>query len=202
MPSGQNKKCSVCSAPPEVLTTVEARLRDGTELRVIETESGFSRSALDRHRNKCMKRAALVANRDRKLSLQGKRVIVELAHPLLGPPRMLLSAEYDARGTVVAQSTARETIEVRPADLRATDVLLTVEFEDEVPPREMPASLSEAPSADIHAVDVVATMEPEPVREPETPPMPHRTAPAAPPSPPSHLFGELSRVAAKKFRWD
>jgi hypothetical protein len=60
-----SKSCSICSAPPDVLTAVNEALAKREKLRPLATRSGFSRAALSRHNRKCRGRRTIEAHREK-----------------------------------------------------------------------------------------------------------------------------------------
>jgi hypothetical protein len=51
--------CSICAAPPEVVRAINAALSKKEKLRDLAARSGFSKSALVRHSNKCIVRDSI-----------------------------------------------------------------------------------------------------------------------------------------------
>jgi hypothetical protein len=68
--------CSICSAPPDVLQAVNNALLAGESGRKIAARSAFSKSALYRHRDKCIARTTLAKHRQLVTSEPGRHIVV------------------------------------------------------------------------------------------------------------------------------
>jgi len=69
------RRCTICASPPEVCVLIERGLANKVFLRVLAAQSGLSRSAIDRHKQKCIPRKVLNTFRDKKRSAQNERLI-------------------------------------------------------------------------------------------------------------------------------
>jgi len=131
MVSRGGQRCSICSSRPDVVAAVNEALRNRTKLRDLAVQSGFSRASLSRHSQKCLLRSALAGNRQRKVVLRDRRIIVVLPrHALTGDrEKLLLRTEYDLGGRQICNLKPGQEIEISPVDLRESDILIEVEFE-------------------------------------------------------------------------
>lgn len=117
--------CSICAAPAEVLTAINYALARHEKLRDIEKRSGFSKSSLHRHSNKCIPRNAIVSYKTVKLNSVGRRYVVQWPDGSL-----TTSTVFDSRGHAVEQRADQPLQRLTFDQINPeTDIVLVVEYE-------------------------------------------------------------------------
>jgi hypothetical protein len=72
------RDCSICSAPVQVLNAVNDALAKHEKLRDIAARSGFSKSAIGRHKLKCCPREILTSYKSARFDHQHGRIFVQM----------------------------------------------------------------------------------------------------------------------------
>jgi hypothetical protein len=80
------RNCSVCESPTEVLKSVNESLVRRVKLRDIAKMCGLSKSAIGRHKLKCVPREILRNYKNAKFNAQRGRVFVKWPHDECVPP--------------------------------------------------------------------------------------------------------------------
>jgi len=89
------QRCSICSAPPEVLAAVNEALRKREKFRDLAERTGFSRASLHRHSKRCVPRDTLAQYKARTAVIPSGRTIVAWpARPDQPAHYTLLFSEY------------------------------------------------------------------------------------------------------------
>jgi hypothetical protein len=125
--------CTVCGAPAEVSAAINAELAkppgERMKLRDMEKLCHISKSAISRHTRKCLPKHILSTYRSTgKVDLKNRRVIVEWPDIGSGHHRFTLCFEYNHHGKPIERQQY-EPIELAAGQLRDSDLLLVVEYE-------------------------------------------------------------------------
>jgi hypothetical protein len=117
--------CKICEAPNDARSVVDKLLSQGVFLRDVAAQTGFSKSAIHRHSQKCYVRAAAGALKGGYFDPDRQRVVevVKGKYYLDQDPK----THYCYRGG--------EPIELQPDQLREDDFLYTVSIDPPIPPK-------------------------------------------------------------------
>jgi hypothetical protein len=128
--------CSLCSAPESVRDYVEAQVRARRKLRDLEREVAFSKSVISKHmRTHVPKREAFRHNAIKKINMSGRRTIIEWPEvPGFARHIFTLQSELDDDGRSIERPRGT-VIEILEKDLRESDVIIRVSFEEPLPAR-------------------------------------------------------------------
>ena len=70
------RDCSICSAPVEVVRAINSALAKREKMRDIAARSGFSKSAIHRHSQRCVPREIISAHKSARFDARTGRVFV------------------------------------------------------------------------------------------------------------------------------
>ncbi len=128
------KTCSICSAPGDAAETVNAMLQKRIPLKQIALETGFSKSAVHRHSQKCFVRHKATALKEKRFDAERNRVLTALP-----------DGRYFVQGDPLNPALNRATI--TESELRADDWIVRVTYAPETAPRELAKAEPEEPDA-------------------------------------------------------
>ena len=112
-------KCSICSAPQAIQNIVNQKLADRVKIATIALQSGFSKSAIGRHKLNCFSKAELNTFRTRsKGSFKGKRFVTSWGD---GAGELAGALTTHVNGELVTLRNA--------SDLKPDDVILRVVYD-------------------------------------------------------------------------
>jgi len=118
-----NKACSICSAPNNAAETVDALLSKKMPLKEIASLSGFGKSSVHRHSQKCWVKTKAVSHKEMKFDPLRHRVLTDLETGRFFIQHDALEPKTDH--TVIPE------IELRPG----TDWIVRVVYCEPVPER-------------------------------------------------------------------
>ena len=113
--------CSVCSSPVQVRNTINDQLRQGARLRDIASQCGISKSAIHRHRTKCVPRELLQAHRKAKLT--DSRIVAHWPTDETAPA--------ETRGNFVLWNSGEV---IAPSEVTADDLIFEIQYAAPVQP--------------------------------------------------------------------
>jgi hypothetical protein len=139
--------CCIVGENLQTMEYIESQIRARRKLRDLAAEIGIGKSSLSRHMRDCVRRREAVKHsRERKINLVNCRVIT--AWPEEGGFKFTLQAEFDSHGGPVENNSTNEVVEIPATELRESDVIVNVSYQQAREPRKPQALAPDEPDAE------------------------------------------------------